>query len=218
MDMHTTTITSGIFLLSAVVAPSRDRDLSRPLSDCSGRALCARARTSSRTEGSSKNPCPNSSASGPVPATQAANARPSSACAQWDVRRTYLPPPKRRDGGSDASKHRDEGLVGCAMHAYAKVVPNRDLVQHGLGAGCKMVRAHPVRRSNLSQLDDKNAGAAHIKSAQKRSAELSREGPVNGTGPAPWGSGRARGKRCRACDKCGVCGRPVTVRGEHTWV
>ena len=36
MDMHTTTLTSRISLLSAVIAPSRDRDCSHPLSDRSG--------------------------------------------------------------------------------------------------------------------------------------------------------------------------------------
>ena len=175
MDMHTTTITSGIFLLSAVVAPSRDRDLSRPLSDCSGRALCARARTSSRTEGSSKNPCPKSSASGPVPATQAANAHPSNACAQWDVRRTYLPPPKRRDGGSDASKHRDEGLVGCAMHAYAKVVPNRDLVQHGLKAVAEVLLMPHLRATRL----DVTKSGAHV--CEEKYVRITDPGPPSAT-------------------------------------
>ena len=173
MDMHTTTITSGIFLLWS--QPSRDRDLSRPLSDCSGRALCARARTSSRTEGSSKNPCPNSSASGPVPATQAANARPSSACAQWDVRRTYLPPPKRRDGGSDASKHPDEGLVGCAMHAYAKVVPNRDLVQHGLKAVAEVLLMPHLRATRL----DVTKSGAHV--CEEKYVRITDPGPPSAT-------------------------------------
>ena len=65
------------------------------------------------------------------------------------MRRTYLPPPKRRDGGSDASKHRDEGLVGCAVHTYAKVVPNCDLVQHGLKAVAEVLLMPHLRATRL---------------------------------------------------------------------
>ena len=82
----------------------------------------------------------------------------TSACAQWDVRRTYLPPPKRRDGGSDASKHPDEGLVGCAMHTCAKVVPNRDLVQHGLKAVAEVLLMPHLRATRL----DVTKSGAHV--------------------------------------------------------
>ena len=149
MDMHTTTLTSRISLLSAVIAPSRDRDCSHPLSDRTGRPMKAHARTSSRTEGSTKKPWPRQRAAGPVPATRAANALSSTYAHDGKRRRACLRTRERRAGGRDASKHRDEGLVGCDLLGSARVAPNRDLVQHGLKALAEVLIMPHLRATRL---------------------------------------------------------------------